>query len=99
VAGVGASKEAPWGSSPERGERGKERGVVGVTGGCQGGCRRGGGARPGLLRAISLFVMLVVREGRKQEGGRRREEREKKRRREGKKEKEKMGIISKLRNF
>jgi hypothetical protein len=44
VAGVGASKEAPWGSSPERGERGKERGVVGVTGGCQGGCRRGGGS-------------------------------------------------------
>jgi hypothetical protein len=26
MAGVGASREAPWGSSPERGERGKERG-------------------------------------------------------------------------
>jgi hypothetical protein len=51
-----------------------------------------GGARLGLLHAISLFVMLVVHEGRKQEGERRREEkREKKRRREGKKEKKKRG--------
>jgi hypothetical protein len=68
-------------------------------------CRSGerwarlGGARLGLLHAISLFVMLVVREGRKQEGERRREEkREKKRRREGKKEKKK-GEKFKLENF
>jgi hypothetical protein len=57
---------------------------VGAAGGARRGCRRG--TQPGLLCDVSVFVMLVVREGREQEGEEKRE-REKKRRREEKKEK------------
>jgi hypothetical protein len=90
MAGVGASREAPWGSSPERGERGKERGDGGATAG-----RSTMGV--GLLRPVAPLFGLhaAVRE---KKGGRRKEkrteQREKKRRSEGK-----MGIISKLGNF
>jgi hypothetical protein len=37
MAGVGASREAPWGSSPERGERGKEWGRGHDCWGCASG--------------------------------------------------------------
>jgi hypothetical protein len=58
---------------------------VGAAGGAKGCCRRG--ARPGLLCAVSLSVMLVVREGRKQEGEEKRREEREKRKEEGKKKK------------
>jgi hypothetical protein len=69
--------EAPWGSSPERGGRGKERGTarwVPWGGG-------GGRAQPGLLCLPIRDYLLYVREESRKE---KRREREKKRR-EGKK--------------
>jgi hypothetical protein len=96
MAGVGA----PWpvmGELVGEGREGDGEGERLVRWGCQGGCRRGADCRreaqPWLLRAVSLFVILAVPKGRKQEGGRRKEKRreeiEKKRRREGENEKEK----------
>jgi hypothetical protein len=86
-----------WESLPERGERGKGRGRGGRGCGAPGGGRRE--AQPGLLRAVSLFVMLVVREGRKQEGEEMRRERKEKKKgwkkRKGKREKFKLGNFQK----
>jgi hypothetical protein len=71
MAGVGASREAPWGSSPERGDReewGRGAWLLGVLGG-RAGCR--GEAQRLVLRPC-CSCSLAVRE--KTVGGRRREE-------------------------
>jgi hypothetical protein len=104
MARVGASREAPWGSSPEREERGMERGrwgcdsraEIGREGHHGGRAARGTGAPRPVAPLFGLHA--VVRE---KKGGRRKEKRRYKRKeeRKEKKEKEKMGIISKLGNF
>jgi hypothetical protein len=78
MARVGASREAPWGSSPEREERGMERGRWGCDGraeigreGHHGGrAARGAGAPRPVAPLFGLHA--VVRE---KKGGRRKEKR------------------------
>jgi hypothetical protein len=73
--------EAPWGSSPERGGRGKERGTDRWV--PWGG---GGRARPGLLCLPVRDCLLYVREeSRKEEGEEKRERKEKKGRKKSEK--------------
>jgi hypothetical protein len=83
---------AGHGRACQRGERGGRGGEeVGTAMGAPGGGRRE--AQPGLLRAVSLFVMLAVCEGRKQEGEEMRRERKEKKKGRKRKEKEKGKIF------
>jgi hypothetical protein len=96
---VGASREAPWGSSPERGERRKELVRGGWCWGVLGGCRRGAGCRREawtVAAPTGCTFLLVRKESRKDEGEEKREKR--KEEGKGKKEKEK-GKFSKHGNF
>jgi hypothetical protein len=108
LGGVGASREAPWRSSPERGERGKERGRWGCDGreeigreGRHGGrVARGTGAAQPVAPLFGLHAAVCEKKG---EGGRgkekRRERKEKKKGRKKRKGKIKKGKFSKFGYF